>query len=186
MTDKIAPQSRLGFTLVELLAVVAIIGILSAAATVGFFALVERENVRSAGGTIHGAFARVVADSRKFNDTLSLSINATGITAYKSANCSAGTDYFKVTLDERVAILELESGAVAPVGAANFRPGSAWGFSCLTLAPQLGMSPLTLPGYLIIGQNNGNRYRIMVYKGQQENRVLTLLSNDGGSTWSPN
>ena len=175
-----------GVTLVEVLAVVAIIGILSALGTVSFFALVEKENVRSAGATVHGALNRMVADSRKFNDTLSVAVSVDAIAGFKGSNCEEASQYFSVKLDDRTEIVSIDSDQAAPSGANAFRPGSSWGYSCLTLAPQLGLNPFTTPGYVVVGQKNSNRYRMMIYKGEQENRILTLLSNDGGSTWSAN
>lgn len=175
------PQKR-GFTLIEVMVVVAILGIMASIAYSGYGAFVARERVKGAAESVHALMARAAADVRKLNDTLSLGLTTHGLAVYRTHDCS-GTVRYEETMPLGVQIVsKAENGS--PTGShPSWIPGAYQVPGCIVLKADLVLHPMS-PGFVELRYTRFN-YLALVYKSSHLNFTSIALSPDGGSSWDP-
>jgi type II secretion system protein H len=116
MTARAAPRDRSGFTLVEIMMVLALLGLISAMGVWGLLPALEREKVRSAAGIIVAdmQYAQMLAARQRepvaviFNESLRMYVirERGGGTVYRERFLGDDTDYDLESME-----IEVDSGS---------------------------------------------------------------------------
>lgn len=176
-----------GYTLVEVLVVVAIMGILSSMGVVGLNAAVQNHRIKDAGINVTAYMERAANEANKRSSSLCVVASGNTIKTFEKA-CPTGSG---TSGDANVADLsgdpidkmELESvnhfvtPSTAPSGCTAVYPSSG-----ITLTPKLGLSAVPT-GCFVVQYGSSDRYATAI-KTTSKNKVFYRLSYDGGSNWS--
>ncbi len=81
-----------GFTLIEVMLVIVIIGILSALSTVGSNTKINRDKMDSAGSLVREMFTFASIETKKTNSSKSVGFSGSDIVLYDSLGCVAGKE----------------------------------------------------------------------------------------------
>ena len=171
-----------GFTLLEVLVVIAIIGILTTIGVSGMQSVIANSTVKGQVLSVSAFFDQVSAHARAKNTLIGFSMNVVGgaIVFHPDSTCAAAGDTLK--LDTRTAIV-----TAAPAGLpAQFASVTNWGSgTCIRFKPmqRIGMNPLADSGYIHIKSLSVNDAHGLIGKVSSENRALAFVSKDGGTTW---
>lgn len=168
-----------GFTLVEVITVVAIIGILSGLAISGMGRKVDFERTRGAAISLAAFMTRVSAEVKKQNADLSVRFSETMVDAFRSADCS-GAILFSEVLETSVAIPNVASGAPAIAATNSWNHRACLSFSKL----KIGENSVSANGWVRIDHRRRTNLRGLVLKSAADNRFRPMVSSDGGSTWT--
>lgn len=178
-----AYSNKHGFTLIEVLVVVAIMGILSAMGVAGLQTAVENTRVQDASKNVVAFLNRVSNDANRMSTPLCLNVpsdNNRRLNVYKSADCSnlengATPEYF----------MELD----APMSFSNTKPN----FECEdgdyeddwlsenkgVFKPKLGLSAAPVSGYIAVQYASVNHYAVAV-KCNTENFIRAVSCDEDG------
>jgi len=170
--------TRKGFTLIEVMTVVAIIGILSAAGYAGLQRAIANARIKDAAYNM-AAFVETAANkSKQISDTVCVKVVNNSLVSYKLA-CALVTSNSPV-LDQ----LEMPTGVNILSSTADALEGSNWNSYNLgaEFVPRFGLSSAPLEGYFLVQYLQTDLYGAAV-KVKQRNSLVSKISYDGTS-WS--
>ena len=172
-----------GFTLIEVLVVVAIIGILSAAGVASLRNAVINSRVKDASWNMASFMERISTATKQTGDSLCVVVSGKTLYArlYVGGACSgAARDSFEIegsfaVVTSSHSISSAVSFAGTPVN---------WGVSTspAVFAPHIGISNVIGEGYILANYKFSDRYAAVV-KSRKENSFLAFMTKDGGATW---
>lgn len=169
------PHKKLGYTLVELLAVISIMGILSGMGVVGFQTMVSHTRTKDAALNVAAYLERTANKARQLNDSLCVRKGATAnvLLTYK-ASCDAGNfadPIDQLVLEEQVSILE--DGVPDGVGGGGVNIIKSTEKKA-SFAPRPGLSSAPYEGYVAVE-----------YSGEYGAAVKEKTKNSFTPKWSP-
>ena len=176
-----------GYTLVEVLVVVTIMGILSSLGVAGLNAAVQNNRIKDAGINVTAYMERAANEANKMSSSLCVVASGNTIKTFEKA-CPTGSG---TSGDANVADLsgdpidkmELESAnhfvtpSTVPSGCT-----AVFASSGITLTPRLGLSAVPT-GCFVIQYGSSDRYAAAI-KTASKNTTFYRLSYDGGSSWT--
>lgn len=169
-----------GFTLVEVLVVVIIIGVLSSMGVAGLQGAVQNNRIKDAGISVASYLERTANEANKRSETLCVKMDANNKTlrTYK-ADCSAnslGSAIDEMTLESSNKFVTSGLGTISDCSTI-FSSSTGANF-----VPKLGLSAAPT-GCFLVQYGAGNRAAAVV-KTATKNNVFYKLSYDKGSSWS--
>ena len=172
-----------GFSLVELLVVIAVMGILSSVAWLSFSSSMERGKIRDATLQTNSFFKSVVSMMKLNSDVnlkYSLKINTSSLALYDTTGC-AGNIKDSLNLEDDVVyrVNSLNSAPGTSFGGTSWMSGSA----CVEFAQAVGKNTISTNGFLIIGSSKSDfSDEELVYKVSASNR-FKKARNYGNGGW---
>lgn len=170
-----------GFTLIEVLVVIAIIGILAAVGVSSMRAFIAGEAVKGEGMNIKAFIERVGAQARSHNADRSISFSGSTMQAYTGSTC--------VTANAIAGLVEVLDTKTVPNTTITLLPtdvSGTWNGICVPFNPaaKIGLNPLNSEGFIRIQSASIADYQAVVAKIVKNNRLLLYITKDGGNTWS--
>mgnify|MGYP002621650621 CR=1 FL=1 len=172
-------MTKKGFTLVEVLTVVAIIGILSAAGYASLRQAIINSRVKDAAYNM-AAFSETVANKvKQISDTVCVKVYENRLVAYRST-CALASET-SVVLDQ----LEMPTGVNIVKSTVNNLQGSNWNSSDAgaQFEPRFGLSGAPYEGYFLARYLETDVYGAAV-KVKNRNSFVSKISYDGMESWS--
>lgn len=169
-------KHKAGYTLVELLAVISIMGILAGMGVVGFQTAVAHARTKDAALNVAAFLERTANEARRLNDTLCVRPDgAHKLVTYKAA-CDAGDGNFgdpidQLVLEEQVSILE--DGVPDGVGGGGVNMILSTDKKA-SFAPRPGLSSAPYEGYVAVE-----------YNGEYGAAVKEKTKNSFTPKWNP-
>lgn len=189
MRAKIENSSRLfgasclarqkGFTLIEVMVVVAIIGILSTIAYASLQGAIHRERIRGNGGAVISFLNRVHAETRKQNAAMSVRFYADSIVAYTGSTCDASNRFASEALLYSARI----QSQTTPSGSASSWVDQAWS-TCQSFVPNIAHHSIANKGFVELALTNAPDFRAIIYKAPSVYHLQWAYSIDGGDSWT--
>jgi prepilin-type N-terminal cleavage/methylation domain-containing protein len=179
-------KSRRGFTLIEVLAVIAIMGILAGMAVMSMRNKVAMEGVKGDILTIRAFLDEVSARSRAKAISYSVDVSGDELRFYPNATCDVGTTIGELTVSDKNTIVVDDATAVPTVFVSAYSNWAATG-SCMIFSPatHIGLNPLETDGYIVIQSKRNSNFRGLVGKVSDRNQPVQYFSQDAGLTWMP-
>ncbi len=172
-------KHKAGYTLVELLAVISIMGILSGMGVVGFQTMVSHARTKDAALNVAAYLERTANEARRLNDTLCVRKGAANkLLTYKAA-CDADTfsdPVDQLVLESQVSVLE--SGVPDGIGGGNINIIISTEKKA-SFVPRQGLSSAPYEGYVAV--KYGGEYGAAVK--EKTKNTFTPKWNPSGS-WS--
>ncbi len=159
------PHKKLGYTLVEMLAVISIMGVLAGMGVVGFQTMVSHTRTKDAALNVAAYLERTANKARQLNETLCVRKGSTAnvLETYK-ASCATGpfnddNRIDRLVLEDHVTVLEDNAGV--PGGYYPFNQASYYGNvqdinliasedAAASFAPRQGLSSAPNEGYIVL------------------------------------
>ncbi len=168
-------KHKAGYTLVELLAVISIMGILSGMGVVGFQTMVSHTRTKDAALNVAAYLERTANKARQLNETLCVRKGATAnvLVTYKAA-CNAGNfanPIDQLVLEDQVSILEggvpdgIGGGAINIITSTDAKA---------SFVPRLGLLSAPYEGYVAVK-----------YSGEYGAAVKEKTKNSFTPKWNP-
>lgn len=178
-------HSQAGFTIIEVMIVVVVMGILSAFAVNSFYQQAFRQAVKGEGKQIQQFLNSANMYVKKIQSPASIQVNSTGMNLFDSAGC-VGNQVRSNEWDKGIELTPLANFELTGlpsliVGKNAAGLAGAW-TSCIELTPQVG-NTLTDNGAIIIGNSrlpSDEAYLIAVVKTTNNIRFLRYASIVGG------
>lgn len=172
-----------GFTLIEVLAVVAIIGILSAAGVASLRDAVINSRVKEASWNMTSFMERVSIATKQTGDSLCVTGSGKKLYArlYEGGACGGAVrDSFEI---EGPFIVVTASHNITSALSFAGTPVN-WGVttSPALFAPHIGLSNVIGEGCILANYKSSDRYAAVV-KSRRENSFIAFMTKDGGGTW---
>lgn len=176
-------KHKVGFTLVELLAVISIMGILAGMGVVGFQTAVAHARTKDAAFNVAAFLERTANEARRLNDTLCVRPDgAHKLVTYKSA-CDAGDGNFgdpidQLILEDQISVLEdnvpdgLGGGGVNMIKSTEKKA---------SFAPRPGLSSAPYEGFVAVKNSGRSEYGAAV-KEKTKNSFKPRWNTSG--SWS--
>lgn len=169
-----------GFTLIEVLVVVAILGILSSIGVVSLQHAVQNSRIKDAGINVTAFMERAANEANRINGKVCVTVdNSYQVFGMYKGACDAGA---APSADDLIDKLTLESlnrvilaGCNCPDGTSGFANGKA------TFTPRLGLSAAP-SGCVIVRYGDSERYAAIL-KSPTKNSVYYKLSYDSCKSW---
>lgn len=180
------PRSEGGFTIIEVMIVVVVMGILSALAVNSFYQQAFRQAVQGEGKQILQFLNYANMHVKKTSDSTSIAIDNTGMRLMKSADCS-GDQISSNEWDQGIELVDIGS-SVTGLPAAIVSNGAGFGGnwdSCILLTSKVGNS-IEEDGAIIIGNSRlpaDEKYLIAIVKTSENIHFRTYVSIVG-SDWT--
>jgi len=169
------PHKKLGYTLVELLAVISIMGILAGMGVVGFQTAVTHARTKDAALNVAAYLERTANEARRLNETLCVRKGATAnvLLTYKAA-CNAGSfanPIDQLVLEDQVSVLE--SGVPDGLGGGGVNIIKSTEKKA-SFTPRPGLSAAPYEGYVAVE-----------YSGEYGAAVKEKTKNSFTPKWNP-
>lgn len=166
--------SKKGFTMTELLVVVAIMGILSSMGVVSLHGAVVNNRVRDAAVNVTAYLERVASETNRLSQKVCVKVedNNKTIRAYKG---ECGTNTVRISEYSLEGALEFDVDCTE--GSGNWKNTGA------TFEPRFGLSAAPIEGCVIVKYGSGEKWAKAVKK-KNMNNIIPQVSYDGGSTWT--
>lgn len=170
-------EMKKGFTMIELLVVVSIMGILSTMGIASLHAAVVNNRVRDAAVNVTAYLERVASEANRLSDTVCVKAKSSkdSIIAYKGS-CSSNK---KV----KISGYGFEKGIPLKFDNSCTYDGSTWNLSTgVPFVPKFGLSAAPVQGCVIIPYSTGEKKALAVKK-KDKNNIVPQVSYDSGSSW---
>lgn len=167
-------RSKVGFTLVEVLVVVAIIGVLSSMGVVSLRSAVINTRIKDAGINVTAYLGRAANDAIRLNKKLCVKASGKVVKTYEGA-CVTDVSKLGDPIDEMTleALNEFTNGTC---------PDNAGAVSNeMTLTPRVGVSPVP-EGCFMVKYGSTDR-RAAAVKKSTKFELYYKLSYDSGASW---
>lgn len=166
-----------GFTLIEVLVVVAIMGILSSIGVVSLQHAIQNARIKDAGINVAAFFERTANEANRMSSKLCVVGTNTTLKTYKGACEETGTVADANLIDQMTleSLNEIVQGKTCPDGATEFSSDR------ITYKPKLGLSAIPT-GCVVIRYGRTDRFAAVV-KLATKNSVYYKLSYDSGASW---
>jgi len=171
-----------GFTLLEVLVVVAIIGILAGLGVSSLRAKIAEESVKGEGMNIKAYLERVGAQAKGKGQDRSVSFSGSTLQAYTGSTC--------VTANAIAGLSEVLDAKTAPNLIITSLPSlptgtGTWNGACIPYRPasRIGLNPLDTIGYIRIQSTSLDQYQALIAKIATDNRYILFMTNNSGTTW---
>lgn len=172
-----AHSNKHGFTLVEVLVVVVIMGILSSVGVVSFFSLVAKTRVSDATHNTKAFLENLAQDAKRTNSALCLRVNSdTKLIAYKgecSSNDAVVFQEFSIESPNRFVTGNCPQNAGSNIKGAN---------EGMEFMPRIGLSAAPYEGCIRIQYAQGDRHGAVI-KLKSKNFFEAFVSHDD-ENWS--
>lgn len=170
-------EMKKGFTMVELLVVVSIMGILSTMGVASLHAAVVNNRVRDAAVNVTAYLERVASEANRFSDKVCVKIGNNGKTIYAvKGACSNGA-----TLSKAISQHTLEK-ALTFENATHGGCSSSW-YNGTTFEPKFGLSAAPVQGCIVVKYSGGEK-KARALKKKEKNNIIPQVSYDSGSSWT--
>lgn len=165
---------KAGYTLVEMLTVVAIMGILAGVGVSGFQTAVQNARIKDAGINVTAYMEQVASEANRLDTTLCVVASNQTLKTYigacdKTANADVLSQMSLESLNKFV------TGKSCPDGVDLYSSGQA------EFVPKFGLSAAPT-GCFIVQYGGTDRYAAAL-KQENKNAMTYKLSYDGGSSW---
>lgn len=174
--------SKKGFTMTELLVVVAIMGILSSMGVVSLHGAVVNNRVRDAAVNVTAYLERVASETNRLSQKVCVSMDASlhTIYAYKG-ECSPSKEGPRISEYSLEGALQfkLNPSNCCTFGAA----GAWWEQGGAQYEPRFGLSAMPLEGCVVVQYGNSDKMACAMKK-KEKNNAIPRVSYDNGSTWT--
>lgn len=164
-------EMKKGFTMVELLVVVSIMGILSTMGVASLHAAIVNNRVRDAALNVTAYLERVASEANRLSSKVCVKANGNTISAYKGASCS-GTAISHHTLEK----------ALSFENATHKDCSSSW-FNGVTFEPKFGLSAAPVQGCIVVKYSGGEK-KARALKKKEKNNIIPQVSYDRGNSWT--
>lgn len=174
-----------GFTLIEVMVVIAIIGILAGMAVAGMGEVTSRELVKGQVKTVEAFIEETSARAHALNQNLYMKADVTNskLNVYTTATAT-GTIIASMTLDEKAKFV-VGTPASVPTGISGTLVDWAATATILAFTPasRIGLNALATDGYIRIQSRRIDRIEGYVAKTATLNKSKSFLSFNSGTNW---
>ena len=169
-------RSVSGFTLIEVLVVVAILGILSSIGVVSFVSSVANARIKDSTFNTKAFLETMAQESKRVNETFCLTKTSdTQLTVYKGACGGSASEIFQT--------LDIDAPSKFITGSCPNGATTNWGTSATAeFKPKIGLSAAPSEGCIMIQYGSDMRYGAVVKLGSK-NFFEAFVSYDG-TNWS--
>ena len=167
-----ACSKKRGFTLVEALVVVAIMGILSGIGVASLRSAVANSRIKDAGINVTAFMQRAANEATRLNEKLCVVASGKSIKTYKGECNATGTQIDEMELESSNAFVSSKN---CPDNVNRYLDNK------VTLTPKIGVSPIP-SGCFVIQYGSTDRFAASI-KATTKFSMYYKLSYDSGSSW---